>query len=263
MAQYMATTKKKYYQISSLEKGIKVLELLADHKALTVTEVGGGLETHRAAAHRFLATLRDLGYVEKNEDNKYELTFKMFEIGQQIAGRFEIRQIARRYMQELSKTFKETVNLGLWNGAEILHLDKIDSSEILRIDAPLGSKTPAYCTALGKAILANLTKEAINDYMKCIRLVPHGPNTILSKKKLRNELEKTRKRGYAVDNEELAQGLRCIAAPVFDHTGQAKYSMSISCPSTRLSLGDVDDVQPKIKDMCRQLSIRMGYRPID
>lgn len=259
----MPIEKKKYYQITSLEKGIRVLELLADRKALTVTEVAGGLETHRAAAHRFLATLRDLGYVEKNDDKKYELTFRIFEMGQQVANRYEIRQKAQGFMQELSKRFRETVNLGHWNGTEVLHLDKIDSSEILRIDAPLGSKTPAYCTGLGKAILANLNEEALNDYMKRTRLVPHGPNTIISKKILRDELKKTRERGYAVDNEELAQGLRCVAAPIFDHTGKVKYAMSISCPATRLSMGDVEKVQPKIRDLCQQLSIRMGYRPID
>jgi len=254
--------KKKYYQISSLEKGIRVLELLADRKALTVTEVAGGLETHRAAAHRFLATLRDLGYVEKNDEKKYELTFKMFEIGQQVAGRIEIRQAARRYMQEMSEAFKETVNLGFWNGADILHLDKIDSSEILRIDAAIGSRTPAYCTALGKAILSNLAEDALNDYMRRIRLVPHGPNTIVSKKALRKELKETRDRGYAVDDEELAPGLRCVAGPVFDHTGEAKYALSISCPSMRLTMADVDKVYPKIRDICRQLSLRMGYQPV-
>ncbi len=256
----MPDKKKKYYQISSLEKGIRVLEILAKHKALTVTAVAGKLETNRAAAHRFLATLRDLGYVGKNDDNKYELTFKMFELGQQVAGNFEIRQIARRYLQELSAAFKETVNLGYWEGTEILHLDKIDSSEILRIDAPLGSKTPAYCTALGKAILSNLGEDALNDYIRGVRLVPHGPNTIVLKKKLREELKDTRERGYAVDNEELAQGLRCVAAPVFDHTGKASYALSISCPSMRLSLEDVDKAYPKIRDICQQLSIRMGYQ---
>ena len=256
----MGTVKKKYYQITTLEKGIRILELLADQSALTVTEVADGLKTHRAAAHRFLATFRDLGYVEKSDDNKYQLTFRIFEIGEKVARRLEIRQTARRYMRELSTAFKETVNLGFLDGTEILHLDKIDSSEILRIDASLGSKTPAYCTALGKAILANLTDEALNDYMKAIRLVQHGPNTIVSKKKLRDELRKTRERGYAVDNEELAQGLRCVAAPVFDHTGQAKFAISISCPSMRLSMDDVDNVQPKIRDLCRQLSLRMGYQ---
>ena len=204
--------------------------------------------------------MRDLGYVAKNDDNKYEMTFKMFEIGQQVAGNFEIRPIARRYMQELSAAFKETVNLGYWEGTEILHLDKIDSSEILRIDAPLGSKTPAYCTALGKAILSYLDEDVLNDYMRRVRLVPHGPNTIVSKKKFREELKNTRERGYAVDNEELAQGLRCVAAPVFDHTGQANYALSISCPAMRFSFEDVEKAYPKISDICQQLSIRMGYQ---
>ena len=184
----------------------------------------------------------------------------MFELGQQMVRNFEIRQTARSYMQELSAAFKETVNLGYWEGTEILHLDKIDSSEILRIDAPLGSKTPAYCTALGKAILANLGEDALDDYLKRIHLVQYGPNTIVSKKKLRAELKDTRERGYAIDNEELAQGLRCVAAPVFDHTGQARYALSISFPSMRLTIEDIDKVHPKIRDVSEQLSIRMGYK---
>lgn len=252
--------KRKYYQITSLEKGVKILELLAEKKALTVSEVGVLLSIQRSAAHRFLATLRDLRYVEKNEDNRYRLTLRILEMGEKVAKRFEIKQEARKFMQELSKTFKETVNLGYLDGTEILHLDKIDSSEILRIDAPLWSKTPAYCTALGKAILAYLTKEELRDYLSRTRLIPHGPNTIVLKKKLREELQKTFKRGYAVDNEELAHGLRCVAAPVFDHTGRVKYAISISCPSMRLPMDKIEKAQLKIKEACRELSAKIGYR---
>lgn len=257
---YMTPTKKKYYQITSLEKGVKILELLADQKTLTVSEVAVRLDINRAASHRFLATLRDLGYVEKNEDKRYHLTSRILEMGTKVADRFEIRQEARRFMQELSTIFKETVNLGFWDGKEILHLDKIDSSEILRIDAPLWSKTPAYCTALGKAILAHLPKEEVSNYLARTRLVPHGPNTIISKKKLREELKKTFDRGYAVDNEELARGLCCVAAPVFDYTGQAKYALSISYPSMRLPIDGVENVRSKVRDICRRLSARLGYR---
>jgi DNA-binding IclR family transcriptional regulator len=257
----MATVKKKYYTITSLEKGVKVLELLADQTALTVSEVAVGLGTHRAAAHRFLATLRDLGYVEKNEEKRYQLTFRILEMGEKVAGRLEIRQEAHKFMQELSKIFKETVNLGFWDGSEILHLDKVESLEILKIDAPLWSKTPAYCTALGKAILAHLSEREINNYLKRTRLVSHSPNTIVSKKKLRQELQETYERGYAIDNEELAQNLRCVAAPVFDHTGRANYAMSISYPSMREPKDGIENMQSKIKDICRQLSVRLGYRP--
>jgi DNA-binding IclR family transcriptional regulator len=250
---------RKYYQITTLERGIKVMELLAEQKALTVSEVGVRLSIQRSAAHRFLATLRDLGYVEKNEDNRYQLTFRIMEMGEKVARRFEIRQEARKYMLELSRIFKETVNLGYLDGREVLHLDKIDSSEILRIDAPLGSKAPAYCTALGKAILAHLTKQELSDYMSQTRLSPRGPNTIVSKKKLREELQKTLDRGYAVDNEELAQGLCCVAAPVFDHTSRVKYAVSISYPTMRPPMGGIERMQLKIRAVCRQLSERLGY----
>lgn len=259
----MSPAKKKYYQISSLEKGIKILELLASQNALSVSQTAVHLGINRAAAHRFLLTLRDLGYVEKNEDNRYQLTFRLLEMGTKIANRFEIRREARRFMQELSKAFKETVNLGFYDGKEILHLEKIDSSEILRIDAPLWSKTPAYCTALGKAILAHLSEDELNEYLSCTRLVPHGPNTIVSKKKFREELKKTLALGYAVDDEELAPGLRCVAAPVFDHNGQVRYALSISSPSVRLTLDTVKHVQLKVKDVCRQLSERLGYKPVE
>ena len=251
--------KKKYYQIMSLEKGIKVLELLADKKELTVSAVAEQLGFNRAGSHRFLATLRDLGYVEKNENNRYRLTFKVLELGMMTLTRFEIRQEARPFMQELATEFKETINLGFWNGKGIFHLDKIDSTEILRIDAPLGSHAPAYCTALGKAILAQMSKEELNNYLSSIKLVKYGPNTIISKRKLQQELESTRRQGYAVDNEELALGLRCIAAPVFDHTGRAVYALSISAPAMRFSLKTIEHAQKKIRDVCGRLSALLGF----
>ncbi len=257
----MLVKKKRYYQVSSLEKGIKILELLVEKRALTVTQVAEHLDMNRAGSHRFLATLRDLGYVEKNEDKRYQPTFRIMEMGMKVADRFEIRQEARKFMQELSTAFKETVNLGFWDGKDILHLDKIDCLEILRIDASIGSKAPAYCTALGKAILAHLPQKELNAYLSRIRLVVHGPKTIVSKKRLREELEKTCQRGYAVDDEELTEGLRCVAAPVFDHTRRARYALSISSPAMRLPMDKIDNVQLEIKEACRQLSVRLGYQP--
>jgi DNA-binding IclR family transcriptional regulator len=254
----MATGGKKYYQITSLEKGIKVLELLADHKDLSVSGVAKKLSMNRAGAHRFLATLRDLGYVQKNDIGHYELTFRVLELGMKVANRFDIRPVARKYMQDLATIFGETVNLGYLDGWEILHLDKIESSEMLKIDAPMGSKAPAYCTALGKVILAFLPKKSLADYFKNIRLRPHGPNTITSKKSLRKELKEIHEQGYAIDDEELANGLRCVAAPIFDHTGEVKFAMSISCPVMRLPMDRVEDLQLKIKEACRRLSARLG-----
>lgn len=248
----------KYFFISSLAKGIKTLELLAEKEKLSVSDVAKYLGFNRAGSHRHLATLKDLGYVEQNEANSYQLTSKLFELGLKYANRFEIRKVAYPYMEELSRTFKETINLGLFDANEILHLEKIDSPEILRIDSPLGTRAPAYCTALGKAILSVLPSNELDAYLGKINLRRHGPNTITSKKKLRSELEEILKIGVAIDNEELATGLCCIASPIFNHTGRAPYAISLSAPAIRFTAKRIDKIQPVIKTICKKLSEKLG-----
>lgn len=248
----------KYFFINSLAKGIRVLELLADKQALTVSQVARHLELNRAGSHRFLATLRELGYVDKDEEGRYHLTFRILELGMTVANRFEIHRIVRPYLQELSVAYNETVNLGHFDGRDVLHLDKIDSKEILRMDSPIGSRAPAYCTALGKSMLAFLPEESFEDYLRKVKCRPHGPNTITSRTALRSAVREIRRKGYAVDDEEMASGLRCVAAPVFDHTGQAAYAISVSGPSLRMTAGRIESIQPRLRDICRKISEKMG-----
>jgi len=249
---------KQYFFISSLEKGLRVLELLAEKQALTVSEVARHLDTNRAGSHRFLATLRELGYVEKDAEERYHLTYRVVELGMKVVNRHEILRVVRPYLLELSAAFNETVNLGHFDGADVLHLDKIDSKEILRMDSEIGSRAPAYCTALGKAVLAFLPEEEFNRYLKETRLKAHGPNTITSRRKLRAEVEQIRSTGYAVDNEELAPGLRCVSAPVYDHTGRAGYALSVSGPTLRMTLERIEAMHPVVVRICRRLSEKLG-----
>ncbi|MFP4350109.1 MAG: IclR family transcriptional regulator [Desulfococcaceae bacterium] len=254
----MPAAGEKYYFISSLAKGIRVLELLAEQEALTVTEVADRLGTNRAGSHRFLATLRELGYVEKVDASRYGLTFKLLEEGMKFAGRFEIRRIARSYMLELSSAFRETVNLGYWDGKTIIHLDKIDSREILRMDSGIGTQAPAYCTGLGKAVLAFLPREELEAYLKTIDLEPLGPKTLTDIDSLCKELEITRDRGYALDDEEFRSGLRCVASPVFDYTGRPAYSMSVAGPAARITGEKIDMIQELLRAVCSRLSEHLG-----
>jgi prepilin-type processing-associated H-X9-DG protein len=254
----MPSKGEKYYVISSLGKGLRVLELLADHGELGVSAVAAHLETNRAGCHRFLLSLRDLGYVEKTEEGRYRLTFKVLELGMKKLERFEIRHTAHPMMQELSTAFGETVNLGFWDGHAIVHLDKINSTEILRMDSGLGALAPAYCTGLGKAILAFLAEDEVEDYLRTLEFQPLTPNTIASATQLQKELDVIRERGFAVDNEELSIGLRCVAAPVFDYTGRASFALSISGPTHRLSEARIDAMAEKVQAVCRRLTEKIG-----
>lgn len=247
----------KYFFISSLARGIKVMEALSEGKSLTVSQVANRLSLNRATSHRFLATLRELGYVEKDEDDRYGLTLKILEMGMRISIHSEVSRIARLYMQELSLAFNETVNLGYFDGRDIFHLDKIDSREILRMDSALGSRAPAYCTALGKAVLAFLPADELKDYLATTKLNARTAHTITSKRQLRAELQEIRSKGISRDNEELAYGLRCVAAPVFDHSDRPAYAISLSGPSLRMTDERVEAMQAKIQQVCCRLSQKL------
>lgn len=248
----------KYYFVSSLAKGLKILELLADKGELSASQVASELGTNRAASHRFLSTLRDLEYVEKTQDGKFCLSFKTLELGMQKLDSFEIRHIAHPYMQEIALAFKETVNLGHWDRGTVVHLDKINSTEILRMDLGLGGQASAYCTGLGKAILAFLPEVELDMYLHTVEFTPYTSNTISTPEQLLREIEKIRIQGYAVDNEELSIGLKCIAAPVKDYAGNPSYAMSISGPTQRMSEERIQFMREKLLSVCSRLSRQAG-----
>ena len=254
----MVEGRKFYFQIGSLEKGMKVLELLAEKEALSVTKVAEELGFNRTNSHRYLATLRKLGYVDQDAESRYSLTFKVLELGGRFLSRFEIRRTARPSLQELSSLFSETVNLGFWEGHAIRVLDKIDSPNVLRTDPTLGTLMPAHCTSSGKAILAYLPREELDAFLASAPFKPYSPSTITTQQGLEKEMMRTRERGFAVDNEEWLPGITCVAAPIFDYRGRPTYSISVAGPSFRMRKEAVDRIQKKLKEVCGRISISLG-----
>jgi len=250
----MNNPKKPYYKINSAEKTMKILELLAEKGELSVAEAAKHLDLNRSTCHRFLVTLRELGYVIQNSLSHYRLSFRIFELGNKVADRLEVRQIAHPYMKELSKLCNETINLGCLENNEIVHLDKINSTEILRIDPIIGSRVPAYCTGLGKAILAYLPEEELNNFLKSVPIKKMTENTITTKGDLLKEIEGIRKQGFAIDREELSIGLRCVASPVFDYTNYPAYSVSVAGPVSRMTKEKITAIKEEVKMVCTEFS---------
>jgi DNA-binding IclR family transcriptional regulator len=124
--QALIESESKYFFIRSFAKGMKVLELLSDNEFLTVAQVARLMNINRASSHRFLSTLKELGYADQDDNSRYYLTFKVIELGMKVLDRFEIRKIAHPFLQELSNKFNETINLGYFNGEEVLTIDKIE-----------------------------------------------------------------------------------------------------------------------------------------
>jgi len=254
-------TEKKYYQIGSLEKGLNILEAIIEHGELTVTSAASLLDINRASAHRFITTLRDLGYVRKNQHNNYEATFKLLELGMKQADKFEVRRMAKPYMRELAAAFDETVNLGVLDRDKIVYLDKVESKELLRMDTGIGTSCQAHTSALGKAILAFLPEPEMESYVERMQPTPaYTTTTITSSDALLKTVTKVRKKGYAVDNEELAEGLYCVGAPVFDFNNYPVYAISISGPTHRIK--PLKLLPSKLIECAARLSMQLGYRKV-
>lgn len=254
----MGETGKLYFQITSLEKGMRVLELLAEKEALSVTKVAEELGFNRTNSHRYLATLRKLGYVDQDADSRYHLTFKVLELGGRFLSRFEIRRISRPSLQEISSLFSETVNLGFWERHGIRVLDKIDSPNVLRTDPTLGTLMPAHCTSSGKAILAYLPHDEQDAFLAAAPFAAFSSTTITTREAFLKELKRIRDRGFAVDNEEWLPGIRCVAAPIFDYTGRPSYSISVAGPSFRMTRETVDRIRKKLLEACDRISTALG-----
>ncbi len=250
-------TEKKYYYINSLEKGFQVLELLAETGSMSVSQIAASLGYNRAGAHRFVSTFKDLGYVQQNADGKYELTFKLLELSTKLASRFEIRKSASSYMRHLSASFHETINLGFLNQQDVVHLDKIDSPELLRPDPEIGSRAPAHLTALGKAILAFLPPEEMDIFLHKVNWTPHTGKACSTPEAFMEQCQRIQERGYAVDDEEFCLGLRCVAVPIFDHRQYPRYAISISGPSMRMSSQRMEQMSQELLKVGKSLSQRL------
>ncbi|WP_236915468.1 IclR family transcriptional regulator [Clostridium sp. Cult2] len=223
--------------IKSVVKALNLLEILAGHEKLGVSELSEITGFGKSTTHRMLNTLKYLNYVDQDlESDDYFVSMKLYELGNKVANKIPIKNIARPHLEMLFNKVNETVNLGVIDNQSVLYLDKIVSKEPLRIELDIGLKVPIYSSALGK------TLAAFNNDIKLdnIEYVKHTEKTIDSNEKFYKELEKIRRQGYAFDNEEYIKGLVCIAVPVFNSKNKAVASISVSLPAARLNEGDME-----------------------
>ena len=162
-------------------------------------------------------------------------------------------------MKELAVFSNETVNLGYLDGIEIMYIDKIITQEVLRMEFARGSRLPAQCSAMGKAALAFRPNEELEKLIPSISFVAQTPHSIISPESLREELEQIRKNGFAIDDEEYALGVRCVAAPIFNHSGPTRYAISVAGPTARMTHKKIEELKRKVPETCKDLSRRMGF----
>lgn len=247
--------------IQSIDRALQVLELFTMEKPeWGVTEISQALNLYKSSVHNILSTLEEREFIKKDPiSEKYRLGIKFLLLGNIVDQQIDVKQEAIPYIGKLVKEFNETVHLGILDGNEVLSIDQEDSRQSLRSHINVGQRAPLYCTAVGKALLAYQPKDKVSSVIKETGLKRYTENTITDPEELKEELKKIRKQGYAVDNIEHDEGVRCVAAPIRDYTGEVIASLSVSGPASRINEKSIPVIAKRVKEYCQEISKKMGY----
>lgn len=251
--------------VQSVERALKLVNLLSqENREMSLTEISKAMAWPKSTVHGLLATLRDYQFVDQSPANgHYYLGIRLFELGNQVARGWSIRQLAMPVMQRLSGRLGEMVQLATEDKGEVLYIEKIDSTQMIRIVSEIGMRLPMHCSGLGKVLLAHKTTAEVKYILKKRGMKPMTRRTITDPDALGDELMKVRRQGYAVDDREIMDSLRCVAAPIFDRDGQVKYAISISGLAGSLQGKHFDDTLAALREAAEDISYAMGYRTPD
>ena len=249
------------YRVQVIDRVFQILDLLAETKGeLGATELAQRLQLHKSTVHRLLVTLERHRFLQKNPDNaKYGLGWRLFELGALAVSRVDLLGMARPHLEALVKRTGETAHLGVVAGGELISIASVETNRSLRLPGTVGRRSPLYCSSQGKSILAFSNEAAAAAMIRGIQFKGYTRNTITSAARLMLELDRVRKCGYALDNEEFEDDLRCIGAPVFNHEGQVVAAMSIAGPTYRLGNREIPRLAAAVVLASKELSAAMGY----
>ncbi|MGI9952537.1 IclR family transcriptional regulator [Moorellaceae bacterium AZ2] len=223
--------------VQAVDRALSILEALARAEGpVMLSALSAELGLHISTVHRLLNTLARRGFVEQEPyQGRYRLGLKVFEIGNRALYTLDIRAVARPYLRELVEEFNETANLAVLDGSEVVYIDQVESKNMIKMLARPGTRGPAYCTGAGKVLLAALSPSQLEKFLAATPLKPYTPATITDPDQLKQELEKVRHQGFAVDKGELEEGVRCVAAPIKNHEQRVVAALSVSGPSSRIT----------------------------
>jgi IclR family acetate operon transcriptional repressor len=247
-------------KVQSVDRTLDVLEALASRNGATgISELSGIVGLHVSTVHRLLATLVDRGYVRQDpESSRYHLGSRIFTLASAADVHLDLRLVARPYLERLMRGSGETANLVTESENEVVYLDQVASMHLVKMFTAPGMRAPLYCTGTGKVLLAFRPPEFAEPVLSS-PMRRYTQHTIVTRAGLEAELAIIRKRGFSVDDEEMEDGVRCLAAPVFDRRGDCVGAISVSGPTTRMTTERVEKLSVSARQIGDELSKQLGY----
>ena len=247
------------YTLETLLRGLNILSLYTrETPALTLTEITKAANLNKTTVFRILTTLENSGYLIRDPDTKrYRPGLKVLQLGFASISSLEVRQVARRYLEHLSQQVGETVSLSVLDGPDIIYVDRVRNQGIVGVVLGIGSRLPAHCASMGKAMIAHLPSAELRQYLDQVVLEPCTPKSLVDRQALESELALVRKQGYAM---ELEMGLRAVAAPIWDNSKRVVAAVNITGSTSSISQERLTgELAESVRNTAAQITQALGY----
>jgi len=241
----------------------KAGELLAlydrNHTEWGVREVAEKLKMAKSSTHDLMSSLAKLGFLNKTEDSRYRLGWRLVTLSEVLLATTELRQEAHPVMEELAMQYQETIHLAVLDDTQAVYVDKLEGRQAVRVElTSLGARLYAHCSALGKVLLAYSSEEEVKRIIQTAGLPRFTPNTITDEEELGQNLAKIRRQGFAYDMEEILPDLCCVAAPIYNHVGHVIAAISMSIPAYRFRRSQTE-FREGVMRAAKKISKQLGY----
>lgn len=253
---------KEKYTLETLVRSLSILSLFTrETPALTLTEIATATNLNKTTVFRILATLEEAGYLVRDPATKrYQPGLKVLQLGFATISSLEVRQVARVFLQQLSQQVGETVSLSVLDDHEIIYVDRVRNRRIVGVVLGMGSRLPAHCASMGKAMLAHMPSEELDKLLDKVELEPCTSKSLVDREALKAELACVRERGYATNDEELEMGLRAVASPIWDNSNQVVAAINITGSTSTISQERLEgELAQAVVRTATQISQALGY----
>jgi len=254
---------KKAISNHSVEKTFAIIEVMAQNRGvMRLQDIAASCGIPSSTALRLLNTLVRLGYVFQNKnDSQYRLSLKFSFISETILSQLDLHSLIHPHLIQLSHLCKESTCLAIDRDMTVVYVDVVTGPDnMIKTMQYIGKYAPMHCTGVGKLMLTNYDNEQLDEYIRQKGLHAYTHHTICTKEQLMTELSLINKNGYAIDDEECELGARCIAAPIRNYTNKVIACISVSGPTTRMNMKQLDYIKPIIVDIAMQISVSMAYK---
>ncbi len=243
------------YQLHSLDRAVSVLEVLGESEIpLSLAELCQRMRLHKSTVHRSLMVLERRELIQRTQGNRFHLGLKLYDLGNRAVEQVDLRARIYPYLRYLATQVGETVHLSILQKTLVLYLDKVEPNQSVCRSTKLGTSNPVYCTSMGKAMLAFQSKEMIERILSKIHFVRYTNKTLYTREMLLSALDRVRRRGYAIDNEEIELGVRCVGVPIFDENKRVIAAVSVSGPTSRITPHSVPVFVKHLQRCCHEMS---------